>query len=307
MTMRTMTSPRIQSIAAMRVVFAAAPAAASGGAAVTTEAGGVAIDRLPSVGLQAGGPEHLASLFRGLGRRRLRLLQMIFDAELFPLEPAQLVKRQHFDALDYPEAGGELGNVPDVVEVVREVRHEHEPDPDRALPGGEASRERKRRTDLAARELFMRFEVPFLESDHDEIYRLEVGIGQLFAEETVRLDRRVHAHAFGGLQQLQHEAVLHERLAAADGEAARHDLEALTIFAQLFGGLRDADRVAVTHRPGVRVVAIAAAPHAARRPRDDAHPRPVDRRARGQRMQEAHVAAYQCALDVGLRQLLREV
>src|SRR6185503_18736728 len=50
-----------------------------------------------------------------------------------------------------------------------------------------------------------------------------------------------------------------------------HDLQALGVFAELFGGLRDAHRVAVAHRPGVRVVAIPASPHTARRPRDDTH------------------------------------
>src|SRR5690348_4131637 len=101
MTMRTMTRPRIQSIAAMRVDFATAGAAACGAVVVTADAGGVAIDQsasrrplwLGSVGLQAGGPEHGAGLFRGFGGRRLCLFQVVLDAELLPLEPAQLVKR----------------------------------------------------------------------------------------------------------------------------------------------------------------------------------------------------------------------
>jgi hypothetical protein len=48
---------------------------------------------------------------RGFGGRRLRLLQMVFDAELLPLEPAHLVERQHLDALDIAEAGRELGDL----------------------------------------------------------------------------------------------------------------------------------------------------------------------------------------------------
>src|SRR5689334_4463952 len=112
MTMRTMTSPRIQSIAAMRVVFAVTSDAAGAAVVVTAEADWTAIECSSlmsfSVGLQAGGPEHLARFFRGLGARRLGLLEVVLDAELFPLEPAQLVKRQYLDALDVAEPRREL-------------------------------------------------------------------------------------------------------------------------------------------------------------------------------------------------------
>src|SRR5204863_6354115 len=150
-------------------------------------------------------------------------------------------------------------------------RDVHEPHPDLALLRREPAREPQRRLDVAARELLVALLAPGLDAEHHEVDLLEIGVAELVAEKAVRLDRRVHAELLRGREQLHDEAMLHQRLATAHREAAGHHREAMAVLADLLRGLRDADRIAVAHRPGIRVVTIAAAPQAARRPRDDPH------------------------------------
>ena len=123
--------------------------------------------------------------------------------------------------------------------------------------------------------------------------RVQLGVGQPIAVEAVGLDRRVNAHLLRGRQQLGREPMLHQRLPAAQREAARHDLEAVAILAQLLRRFRDRHRHAVGQRPRVGVVAVLAAPHAARRPRHDAHARAIDGGAGRVGVQKPHVAAGQ--------------
>ena len=127
------------------------------------------------------------------------------------------------------------------------------------------------------------------------------------AERAVGLDRRVDAHGPHGGEQLDGEAILHQRLAAAQGEAARHDFQAVAVLAQLLRGAGQGDGDAVAERPGVRVVAVEAPEHAAGRPRHDAHARSIDRRAGRERMEEAHVAGLERRSHVRLRNGLAEV
>ena len=67
------------------------------------------------------------------------------EPEPLPLEAAHLVERQHLDALDVAEPGGELRRLRQVVQVVGQPRHQHEADPDRLAARREPARERERR------------------------------------------------------------------------------------------------------------------------------------------------------------------
>ena len=60
-------------------------------------------------------------------------------------------------------------------------------------------------------------------------------VAQPVAEVAVGVERGVDAHRLRGREQLHREAVLHQRLAAAEREAARHDLQAVAVLAQLLG------------------------------------------------------------------------
>ena len=90
--------------------------------------------------------------------------------------------------------------------------------------------------------------------------------------------------------QLGRETVLHEGLAAAQREATRHDPEGVAVLSELLRRFRHRDRDTVADGPGVGVVAVAAAPHAAGGPGHDPHPGAVDGRAGGEGVQEPHVA-----------------
>ena len=71
--------------------------------------------------------------------------------------------------------------------------------------------------------------------------------------------------------------------------------------------LRDGDRNAVGHRPGVRVVTVKAPPHAAGGPGHDAHAGTINGGAGRERMQEAHVARGERGPDVRFRHVLAEI
>ena len=72
------------------------------------------------------------------------------------------------------------------------------------------------------------------------------------------------------------ELGLQQRLAAGQRNAALADLEHLRVLAHDLHRLGDAERLAVAHVPGVRIVAILAAQQAAGQERDEPQARAVD-------------------------------
>src|SRR5215475_1013978 len=132
--------------------------------------------------------------------------------------------------------------------------------------------------------------VPGLDTEQYQVDVVEIRVGELRTEKAVGLDRRVYGHGLRAGEHLHDEAPLHQRFATADRYPPGHDLEAMTVLAQLLERLSDADRNAVAHRPGVGVVAVLAAPHAPRRPTDDPHAGSVDRGPGGEGVHESHVA-----------------
>ena len=64
-----------------------------------------------------------------------------------------------------------------------------------------------------------------------EIDRLELGVRQPIAVVAVGVERRMNTHRLRCREQLCREAVLHQRLAAAQGEAPGHGFQAMAIFA----------------------------------------------------------------------------
>src|SRR5262245_56358836 len=125
--MSTMTKPRIQSIAATRVVAwaparGAARSAARGVAAVTgacalIDISGIAaaMQWVVSVGLEPRVAERLDGLVDQRLRWRLGLVELVLDSELLPLEAPELVERQHLYALHVAQIGGEFRDLADVV------------------------------------------------------------------------------------------------------------------------------------------------------------------------------------------------
>ena len=153
----------------------------------------------------------------------------------------------------------------------------------------------------------MPLRIPHLDSQHHQIDRVEVLIGQPVGEVPVGLERRMDAHRFRGGEELHDETMLHQGLSAADRHPSRHDLQAGPVFPQLLGRSRDRDRNTVRHRPGVGVVAIETAPHAAGCPCDDSHAGTVDGRSGGEGVQESHLARRECTSNVRVRNIPAEV
>ena len=136
----------------------------------------------------------------------------------------------------------------------------------------------------------MPFGIPRLDVEQHEIDRLQLGVGEAVPVEAVAVESGVNAHRLRRGEQLDREAMLHQRFTAAQREPAGHDLQPVPVFAQFLGGLDHRHRYAVAHRPRIGIVAVAAPPHASGRPRDDADSGTVDGRAGRKGMQESHVA-----------------
>ncbi len=203
------------------------------------------------------------------------------------------MERQHFHALDVAKPRRELRRLRQIGQIVGQTRHQHEANPHRPPARREPPGEFERGSDLLPREREMTRGIPRLDPEHHEIDGIQLGVGQPVAVEAVCLNRRVNAHLLCGRQQLGREPTLHQRLTAAQREAARHHLEAVAVLAQFLRRLRHRYRHAVAERPGVGVVAVLAAPHAACGPRHDAHARAIDGRTGRVGVQEPHVAAGQ--------------
>ena len=101
--------------------------------------------------------------------------------------------------------------------------------------------------------------------------------------------------------------MLHQRLSSAEGDTAGHDLQALTVLAELFGCSGNGDRDAVGQGPGVWVVTVLTTPHAAGGPGHDSNTGAVHRRAGSVGMKESHVAAGEGGPHVRFREVLAEV
>jgi hypothetical protein len=61
--------------------------------------------------------------------------------------------------------------------------------------------------------------IPCLDPEHHEVDRIELGVAQALGVIAVRFDRGVDSHSLCGRQKLRREAVLHQRLAAAQRES----------------------------------------------------------------------------------------
>src|SRR4051812_23280667 len=72
--------------------------------------------------------------------RRLRVPQSVVHPELVPLESSQLMERQHVHSFDVAETAGELCHTPHFRRFVGPSGHQHEPNPDGPMQGGQTPR-----------------------------------------------------------------------------------------------------------------------------------------------------------------------
>ena len=160
MTMRTMTRPRIQSIAASGVGLQGWPRR------VTAEGSA-------SIGLSPSGPEHRRSTRSTVSvGRGLDVLERVGRAELVRLVTAHLVERQDVDRSTLPRSPANPAIFAMSCEVVRQSRHQDVPELDRvagALRGGERV---QRRADVHTDEVAMMLRIPGLDVEQHEVERL---------------------------------------------------------------------------------------------------------------------------------------
>src|SRR5262249_45216664 len=160
--------------------------------------------------------------------------------------------------LDAAEARREARGLADVFHIIGQARYQDITNPDLTPAGPETAREAVDRRDIHARQVAMAFGIPGLEVQQHYIDLLEILVGEALAEIPVSVERRVDPHRLCRGEQLHDEAMLHQGLAAADGEPTGHDLQTTTVLAQFFGGPGNRHRDAVAHRPRIRVVTVKA-------------------------------------------------
>src|SRR5438270_244127 len=85
--------------------------------------------------------------------------------------------------------------------------------------------------------------------------------------------------AAGRREHLEDKFMLHQWLAPANGQAAAHGMEAVTIFPDLLDRSRERHRDSIRHFPRIRVVAVGTFELAAAQPRDDTDSGAIDRGA----------------------------
>ena len=133
----------------------------------------------------------------------------------------------------------------------------------------------------------MLFRIDLLDVQHDQIDYIEPVIWQQVRQQAIGVERGMQAEFFlAAAQHLMHKFRLHQRFAAADGDAAAGFQEQRHL-ADIGEYLIYRPWCAVLTIPCVRVVAVKAAHLAAGHEQHEAQPRAIN------------CAAGQCGVDVG--------
>src|SRR5262245_63907585 len=82
-----------------------------------------------SAGATPRGAELFEHAIHQLGRRRLRIGELVVEPHRLPLEGTELMERLHLDPLDILHRRDEAGDLLYVLRIVGEAGHESEPDP----------------------------------------------------------------------------------------------------------------------------------------------------------------------------------
>ena len=95
--------------------------------------------------------------------------------------------------------------------------------------GGEAAGELVDRLVVHAGEPLVQVGRHGLQAEQHQVDAGQVLVAEPVAEVAVGVERGVDAQLLGRREHLEHEPVLHQRLAAADGQAALHGLQAVAV------------------------------------------------------------------------------
>ena len=197
-------------------------------------------------------------------RRRVHTFEGVWDTELFVLEGAEGVVRQDFDLLHGLQLVDELPGRDELFIRVGEARYEDVADPHRDAVVAEIMRTVEDVPVRPAGQGLMLLVVDFLQVEEDRVRHLgqclKLRDKWLFTGERLRRGVKTGADAtrLRLLEELEHEVDLHERVAAADRDAAL----LAPVLAVTLGVVEELVRgahVVALQGPGVRIVAVAAA------------------------------------------------
>jgi len=135
--------------------------------------------------------------------------------KFLPFEPPHLVKGKDIDSLHVAKSGGKLCELTDVIDIVRQPRNKHVTEPYWTLRCPETTCKLKNRLQLHSRKSTMYFRIPTFDIEQDEIDGVQFLIGQTMPQTTVCVESSMDAHRLSGPEQLDGEAILHERFATA--------------------------------------------------------------------------------------------
>src|SRR5262245_1536230 len=110
----------------------------------------------------------------------------------------------------------------------------------------------------------MSFRVPGLDVQQHQIDLLQLVVAQTLAQETIRVERGVNAQLASRGEKSYGKTVLHQRLATAERETAKHCLETMTILFQLVDRSLQRYRHPIAQIPRIGVMTIQTSKLAAR-------------------------------------------
>ena len=149
-------------------------------------------------------------------RRRIRILQLVVETERLPFKAAHLMERQNVNSLYHPKLCSKPGDIRYIAQVIGQPGYQHISQPYGPAQIGKAPGESQDGIQIHACESTVQFPVPRLDIEQHQAYRLQVVVSEPLAEESIRVKRRMDAHALSSRKQLQYKAVLHQGFAAAD-------------------------------------------------------------------------------------------
>src|SRR5215475_8611512 len=121
------------------------------------------------------------------------------------------------------------------------------------------------------------------------------------SQASVCVQSSMDAHLVRGPEQLDREAILHERFATAQSKTSRHRAQSMSILAQLCGCFFYRYRDSLVQSPRIRIMAVKTTKLTAGRPSHNANSGAIDCGSCGKGMQKSHVSARECSPDLDVR------
>src|ERR1700759_2723032 len=168
------------------------------------------------------------------------------------------MERKDVNTFYTSKAAGKIRNLRNILVIVCKSRNQDEAYPDGSLATGQPPRKIQGGAIVHPGKVTMALRVPRLYIQQNKIDLLQLCVRKAITESAVRIQRGVNSHQLRASEQLDGESVLHQRLASTQRESAGHRLQSVPVLTKFFRCLRERQRNAIAHVPGVRIMAIQA-------------------------------------------------